>query len=194
MLAATFSVSSAADTLGFYIGGQVWDAQFDGVLGESGNQTDFNLAKEKQTNFYVAFEHPIPLIPNARIASTTMDTTGLTTLTSDIDFGGETFAAGSEVDTGFDVSYVDYTLYYEIFDNGLFSFDIGLTGRDFNGDIMVSSSVNTAPVGETPVLTTVTGTMNTDEIVPMVYAATSIGLPLTGLSVFGEGNFLSFEK
>lgn len=192
LMAATFSASSAADTLGLYIGGQVWDAKVDGILGESGNQTDFNLSDEKQTNYYVAFEHPIPLIPNARIASTTLETTGMTTLASDIDFGGETFAAGSDVNTGFDVSYIDYTLYYEIFDNGLFSFDIGLTGRDFNGDVMVSTTMNTAPVGETPQLTTVTGTINTDEIVPMVYVATSIGLPLTGLSVFGEGNLFAF--
>ncbi|MFT6249919.1 MAG: hypothetical protein ACJAZQ_003146 [Cognaticolwellia sp.] len=25
------------------------------------------------------------------------------------------------------VSYVDYSLYYQLFDNGLFSFDLGLT-------------------------------------------------------------------
>jgi len=117
----------------------------------------------------------------------------MTTLTNDIDFGDETFLAGADVDAQFDVSYVDYTLYYEIFDNGLFSFDIGLTGRDFDGDVNVSTQVNTALPGDTPVYSTVEGSISTDEIIPMLYASTSVGLPFTGLSVFAEGNFLSID-
>ncbi|GLX78039.1 outer membrane protein [Thalassotalea insulae] len=192
LLAVTLSVTLysgavQADAIGVYIGGQYWDNQASGKFGENNQQVDFNLSDEQQGSFFIALEHPIPFIPNAKIASTSLDTQGMTTLVSEINFGDETFAVGSEVSAEFDVSYIDYTLYYEIFDNGLFSFDIGLTGRDFDGDVSVSSILM---AGES---STSTGTIATDEMVPMLYAATSIGLPFTGFNVFAEGNFLSID-
>ena len=183
-----------ADTLaGIYIGGQIWDNEVTGIMGESGHQIDFNLADEQQGSFYIALEHPIPFLPNAKIASTSLDTQGVSTLDQEIEFGDEIFNVGTEINTGFDVSYVDYTLYYEFFDNGLFSFDLGITARDFDGDVKVSSQVNTALPGDTPVYDTTTGNISTDEIIPMLYASTIIGLPFTGLSLFAEGNFLSMD-
>lgn len=188
------SVNVKADTLaGLYIGGQVWDNEATGIFGESNNQVDFNLSDKQQGSYFIAFEHPIPFIPNAKIAKTSLETDGLTNLEREITFGDSTFLEGTDVEADFNVSYVDYTLYYELFDNGLFSFDVGLTGRDFNGDVSVSASINTAPDGETPVYSTSTGRLSTDEIVPMLYASTIIGLPFTGLNVFAEGNFLSID-
>ncbi|MDT0604940.1 TIGR04219 family outer membrane beta-barrel protein [Thalassotalea castellviae] len=188
------SSTTQADTLaGLYIGGQVWDNQATGIFGESNNQVNFNLSDEQQGSYFIAVEHPIPFIPNAKIAKTSLETQGVTTLDREITFDNNTFAEGTVADAGFNVSYVDYTLYYELFDNGLFSFDIGLTGRDFNGDVTVSATANTAAEGETPDYSTVTGRLSTDEIVPMLYASTIVGLPFTGLNVFAEGNFLSID-
>ncbi|MEW6989115.1 TIGR04219 family outer membrane beta-barrel protein [Colwelliaceae bacterium 6441] len=193
-ISALLSSNAQADTVaGIYIGGQVWNNEASGIFGESANQVDFNLSDEQQGSFYIALEHPIPFIPNAKIASTSLETTGSTVLQNNIEFGDEPFSINADVDAGFDVSYVDYTLYYEIFDNGLFSFDIGLTGRDFSGDVTVSATVNTAPAGDTPVNTTSTGQVSTDDIIPMIYASTVVGLPFTGLNVFAEGNFLSID-
>lgn len=190
-MATLFTGSVQADAIGVYLGGQYWDNSVSGIFGESGNQVDFNLSDEQQTSFFLAFEHPLPFIPNAKIATTTLETIGSTVLADGISFGGEDFAVGAQVDANFDVSYIDYTLYYELFDNGLISFDLGLTARDFDGDITVSSLVNTAPSGDAPAYVTTTGTLATDEIVPMLYASTSIGLPFTGVNIFAEGNFLS---
>jgi len=192
-IATLFSVNVQADTIGLYIGGQVWDSESTGLLGESGNLIDFNLQKEQQGSYFIALEHPLPLIPNARISSTTLDTTGKTTLSEEFKFDDETFVSGAEIDTGFNVSYIDYTLYYELFDNGLFSFDFGLTARDFDGDVAVSAKTNTAPAGDPPVYVTTTGTIDTSEIVPLLYVSANVGLPFTGLNVFAEGNFLSFD-
>ena len=192
-----------ADTLaGLYIGGQVWDNQATGIFGESNNQVNFNLSDQQQGSYFIAVEHPIPFIPNARIATTSLDTQGVTTLETEITFDDNTYSEGTVVDAGFNVSYVDYTLYYELFDNGLFSFDIGLTGRDFNGDVTVTGTtalandcLETQPLCEpdTASFITATGTIKTDEIVPMLYASTMVGLPFTGLNIFAEGNFLSVD-
>jgi len=183
-LSAALSTSVQADTLlGLYVGGQVWATDASGTFGDNANnQADFNLDDQTQGSFYVAFEHPLPLIPNIKVARTTLDTDGVATLDlddKDFSFGDQTYANGSEVATKFDLTYTDYTLYYEIFDNDLVSIDFGITGRDFDTDITVSQEGNG------------TGTLSASGIVPMLYAYTNIGLPFTGFNVFGEGNFLS---
>jgi len=180
-LSAAISTSVQADTLlGLYVGGQVWATDASGTFGDNANnQADFNLDDQTQGSFYVAFEHPLPLIPNIKVARTTLDTDGITTFSGDVEFRGQTYNGTSEVATEFDLTYTDYTLYYEVFDNDLVSIDFGITGRDFDTDITVSQEGNG------------TGTLNASGIVPMLYAYTNIGLPFTGFNVFGEGNFLS---
>lgn len=184
---SALSANVQADALGIYLGAQVWDNQASGTFGDGSSQVDFNLADEKQNSFFIAFEHPLPMLPNARIASTSLETNGMTKLGSDFKFDDEKFIKGAEVNAGFNVSYVDYTLYYELFDNDLFSFDFGLTARDFDGDVMVSSNKNSS--GKAAQLDTIAVT----DIVPMLYIATNVGLPLTGLNLYAQGNLLSID-
>lgn len=178
-LTVAISSSAQADTLlGLYVGGQIWATEASGSFGDSNDQAEFTFEDQKQGSFYAAFEHPLPLIPNVRISHTTLDTTGVTTLPDDFDFRGEVFDIDSEVSTQFDLTYMDYTLYYEFFDNDLVSFDLGITGRDFDTDITVSQDDNSS-------------TLRATGIIPMLYAYTNIGLPFTGFNIYGEGNFLS---
>ena len=155
-----------------------------GTFGESSNQTAFNLDDKQQGSYFIAVEHPLPLIPNAKISSTTLDTEGQTTLTSTFNFGGQSFAANAVTDTTIDLSYIDYTLYYELFDNDLLTFDFGITARDVDADIKVNTTVNNA---------TVTGKNSASAYIPMLYTSAIVGLPFTGFNVFAEGNFLSFD-
>ncbi|NQZ82055.1 MAG: TIGR04219 family outer membrane beta-barrel protein [Colwellia sp.] len=225
IFAALFTANVQANTVGLYLGGQIWQSEASGVFGGKNTLIDFNLKKEQQNNYFVAVEHPFPLFPNVRISSTTLDTTGKTNLTQEFSFGDETFLidvdfdddvnddgtfiidvdVDVDIDASFNVSYVDYTLYYELFDNGLFSFDLGVTARDFDGAVTVTGTTTTVTTtgvkdhpGHTPdhigTVTTstsnATGKIKTDEILPMLYVATNIRLPLTGLSVFVQGDFL----
>lgn len=187
-LATVLSTNVQADALGIYLGGQIWDNQASGTFGNISSQVDFNLADEQQGNFFIAFEHPLPLIPNARISYTSLQTNGMATLDSDFDFDNETFNSGADVSTDFNVSYVDYTLYYELFDNDLISFDFGLTARDFNGNVAVFTQLSS----ETDTFTQPSSIAITD-IIPMLYVATNIGLPFTGLNLYGHGNLLSVD-
>jgi outer membrane protein len=181
LVTGLLSTSVMADTIaGLYIGGSIWSNEATGTFGENNNLVDFNLKDQEQGSFYIALEHPLPLIPNLMIASTTLDTDGSTVLTQDFEFEGQTFNSTRPVESTFDVSYVDYTLYYELFDNGILSFDFGLTGRDFDGDITVASSGKTAKLAVT-------------EIIPMLYVSTIIGLPGTSFNFFANGNLLSID-
>ncbi len=187
-LASILSTNAHADALGIYLGGNIWDNNATGTFGDSNSQIDFNLEDKKQNSFYIAFEHPIPLIPNARIAKTSLETMGNTTLAEDFEFQGETFNEGTAVNADFNVSFVDYTLYYELFDNDLISFDFGLTGRDFDGDVTVSATVESGSDSVTK-----SADVGVTDIVPMLYVRTNVGLPLTGLNLYGQGNFLSID-
>lgn len=211
-LAALLTASVQADTVGLYLGGQIWQSEASGNFGKKSTPMDVNTAKEQQSNFFIAVEHPLPLLPNVRISSTTLDTAGNTNSTQDYSDDNETAHVDVHVDlavdASFDVSYVDYTLYYELFDNGLFSFDLGLTVRDFSGGVTETETANIVTTtrdriwdGEEHddhdyhnlVDTTETVTkdkIKTNDIEPMLYVAGNISLPLTGLSAFAQGDFV----
>ncbi|MBL4822505.1 MAG: TIGR04219 family outer membrane beta-barrel protein [Colwellia sp.] len=183
-LAALLCTSAQADTLlGLYIGGHMWANQAEGSFGEgSDNQAAFDFNDENQGSFFVALEHPIPLIPNIKIASTTLDTVGGATISGSFTFEGETYSANSALDTTFDASYVDYTFYYELFDNDLLTFDFGITARDLESQITVVEQA-----------TTQNSNLSVSGIIPLLYVNTVIGLPFTGFNVFAEANFLSYD-
>ncbi|MBL4942649.1 MAG: TIGR04219 family outer membrane beta-barrel protein [Colwellia sp.] len=183
-LTIMLSANVQADTLlGLYIGGQIWANQAKGTFGEGEtDQAVFNFDDEVQGSFFVALEHPIPLIPNIKIASTTLDTVGGATLSVDFTFEGTTYNATSQLDTTFDASYIDYTFYYEVFDNDLLTFDFGLTARDLDSKIKVVEQMSTQSSN-----LAVTG------FIPLLYVNTIIGLPFTGFNIFAEANFLSYD-
>jgi outer membrane protein len=186
-LAAAISGNVQADTLlGVYIGGQAWANETSGTFGEgSNNQSVFNFDDEVQGSFFIALEHPIPLIPNIKIASTTLDTVGGTKLSSDFSFDAVTYSVNADLDTSLEASYIDYTLYYELFDNDLLTFDFGLTARDLETYIEV--------VGVDSNSSEVTSDLSASGYIPMIYLSTIIGLPFTGFNVFAEGNFISYD-
>ena len=211
-IAALFTANVQAETVGLYLGGQIWQSEASGIFGEKNILIDSNLKKEQQSSYFVAVEHPFTLLPNVRISSTTLDTTGKTTSTQEsFSFDDGVFHIDVDidvdVDASFSISYVDYTLYYELFDNDLFSFELGLTARDFDGAVTEAETTTTVTTSndggldaeEHPehnhILTETTktvamGKIKTTEIVPMLYVATNISLPLTGLSIFAQGDFL----
>jgi len=179
-----FCTSAQADTLlGLYIGGQVWANEAKGNFGEGElDQATFNFKDETQGSFFVALEHPIPLIPNIKISSTVLDTVGNTTLTDNFTFGDETYTSNSELDTTFDANFIDYTFYYEILDNDLLTFDVGITARDLDSQINMLDQANTK-----------SSDLSVSGILPLLYVNTIIGLPFTGFNVFAEANFSSYD-
>lgn len=174
-VATMLSTPVYADTLlGVYIGGNIWHTETEGSFGETSDQNNVNFDDESNGSFYIAIEHPIPLLPNLKIASTDLSTDGEGTF--DFEFEGVSGAAT----TTFDTNFIDYTLYYELFDNDLISIDFGLTARDIDADISVASA-------------STEGELNVSGIIPMVYLAAEIGLPTTPFNVFANGNLLSID-
>ncbi len=207
----TFTASATAqftyaptsrDDVGLYLGGQFWQPDATGVLGAENPRVDFNLKKQQHIQYFIDVKHPVAALPHLRISTTQLDTSGQTTLTQQFGFSDKTFPVAAKVDASFNVSYIDYTLYYALFDSDKFSFELGFSARDLNGDVTVAGTTkishdpcndpNPAPndpcidLGNNAISS---GTIKTDNINPMLFVATSVALPSTQLNVFAQADF-----
>lgn len=174
-----------ADTiLGVYAGIEGWQSQTTGSFAQGNNLETFEFEDETLTSFYVALEHPIPLVPNIKIKHNELEVVGSTTLTEGFKFGDTVFQVNSEAGTVSDLSHNDYVLYYEIFDNDLLSIDLGFNIKDIDGSISVSGTDGVA---------TITEEESFSAYVPLGYAAAEVGIPMTDFSVFFEGSLLAID-
>ncbi|NVJ51992.1 MAG: TIGR04219 family outer membrane beta-barrel protein [Gammaproteobacteria bacterium] len=180
-LASVFSLASHADTLGIYAGYGYWKPDFNGTIANGSDQSlnfdsNIDIKDENQSSLYIAFEHPIPVIPNIMVVDQEMGSNGSGTYVGS--FGGQVFAG--DVTTDFDMSHRDYTLYYEILDNWV-NLDLGITGRQFDGYVEVVDANNSSNRAYETL----------DATLPMLYGKARFDLPLTGLSVSAIINYIS---
>ena len=183
VLGCALSTTASADVLGFEVGGYVWQQDYEGDIqdGSSVVDLDTDLALDDDNNnvFYIALEHPIPLLPNIRLQQTEIKFDGESTLSRNIDFDGQTFNINADVVSDLDLSHTDATLYYEILDNWV-SLDLGLTVRKFDGSAEIALADGSQVAREV-----------LDDAVPMLYLGAKFELPLTGLYAGANANAIS---
>ncbi len=174
--ALTMPIAAHADFIGVYVGGGAWISEFSGdIIADLSLDNDLNIQGDTSSYIYAAFEHPVPLLPNIKVAKTRLDDSAVGTLSTDVDFNGELYLANETVATELDLSHTDLTLYYEIIDTVL-DFDLGITARYFNGDVGLNGNREAI-----------------DLVLPMLYGRAKIGLPFTGAYIGGEGNIISYS-
>ncbi|MFQ3236682.1 MAG: outer membrane protein [Paraglaciecola sp.] len=182
IVATMVSLPTQADTLlGLYAGAQAWGINTDGGFSDNGTNIEFNFDDQTKGSFYLALEHPLPLVPNIKIQRTDVNTDGEVSFSSTFTFNGEQFSANTPLITDIDLVSTDYILYYELFDNDLLSFDVGVNGKHLDGNVFVQ--VKGDPTAK--------GGQNFMGILPMLYTKIALGVPFTGLGAYIEGSFLS---
>lgn len=173
-----------ADTLlGVYLGGDVWRTKTEGGFANSNELQSFNFNDKTQGSFYVALEHPIPLLPNIRIQHNGLESQGLTTLDSAFTFNDQVFLAGTDVNNRLDLTNTDYVLYYEILDNSLVSLDFGVNAKHVKAKVDVADSATGV----------FSAHQSASQVVPMLYTSAIVGLPLTGLDIFAQGSYAALD-
>ena len=178
-------MSAHADFLGFVVGGYQWQQNYEGNINTEGLanldvdlENDLGFDEEDGTSYYIAFEHPIPFIPNIMLSHTELEVEETSTLSRNIRFDGVDYAVDTDIDSTGDLSHNDITLYYELIDFLWVDFDLGVTGRVFDGGFEVSSVDESA-------------SEELDGVIPMAYAALKVEVPTTGLYAGVKANFLS---
>lgn len=184
-LGAAFVTGSAqADTvLGIYVGADGWNSATKGSFADTAQLHSFNFEDKTQTSFYLALEHPIPLIPNVKLQQNKLEAAGTTTLDADFSFADTVFNAGTVMQNQVDFSNTDYILYYEILDNDLVSIDLGVNAKHLDGDVLVAQTTGNGQ----------SASQNVSQLIPMVYSSVAVGLPLTGLELYAQGSFVSYD-
>ncbi|MEA1081803.1 TIGR04219 family outer membrane beta-barrel protein [Marinobacter qingdaonensis] len=172
-----------ADVVGLGAHVSYWDSELSGKATDNGDvvdvENDLNLDSDSNANASLYFEHPVPVLPNVRLNYTLIEQSGRGELGAN--FGGIDVNTGADVRSDLDLEQLDLTLYYEVLDNWV-NLDLGLTARDLDGELIVQQ------VGGTQASKT-----EVDAILPMGYVAARFDLPLTGVSVGAEGNFISYS-
>ncbi|MGL5334717.1 MAG: TIGR04219 family outer membrane beta-barrel protein [Enterovibrio sp.] len=110
-IAAALSCSAQADVFALKGGIDYWyaDAKINSLKADDA---------KSQYSAYLAFEHFIPLLPNAKVRYTNVKATGV---------------AGIANITATEFDQIDWIAYYELFDNDMMSFDVGINLQHFNG-------------------------------------------------------------
>lgn len=184
LITLCLSYSSNADTLlGLYVGAQGWNMATAGGFSEDGSNTEFHFEDKSQSNLYVAFEHPLPLVPNIKVQRTEMDSRGDVVLDRNFAFGEQVFSINSEATSNIQLSTTDIILYYELFDNDLISFDVGLNAKYIDGELLVTDKDDPSVNGQEEF----SGPM------PMIYSRLAVGVPLTGFGAFVEASYLNID-
>ncbi|MBO6875458.1 MULTISPECIES: TIGR04219 family outer membrane beta-barrel protein [Marinobacter] len=175
---------SQADVVGLGASVSYWDSDLSGKAATNNDvvdvENDLNLDSDSNANASLYLEHPVPLLPNVRLNYTLVEQSGRGELGAD--FGGIVVGSGVDVQSDLDIEQLDLTLYYEVLDNWV-NLDLGLTARDLSGELLVQEVGGGLQADQTSV----------DAVIPMGYLAARFDLPLTGLSVGAEGNFISFD-
>ena len=163
---------SHADLLGLHASAGVWSGSYSGTILDEDITLDGELGFDDTTSnvLSLAFEHPIPFIPNFRLQSTEIDATSVAELGEDSTIG----EISDSVETVIDFSHTDFTIYYELLDN-VVSLDLGLSLRRFDGVVTIT---NTSPDGDETVVVDDDFTGN----LPMLYGRAEVAVPLTGFS------------
>ncbi len=170
------------DVLGFRASGGVFDYEVSGTIRDGTDTLDLKnnlgLGDEKESSGFVYIEHPLPLIPNIRLGTTSVKMTGTGTFTTT--FNGQPFTG--TVNSELDLSHTEVALYYEIIDTG-FDLDLGLNFKLFDGRTTLTSATNSA----------ITTTQKIDVVVPMLYAALNIPLYGSGFSIGADWSVVSYD-
>lgn len=159
--------ANAALLFDVYGEAQYWMTDVSGGYGNDENFNDFQLSDENQTRLSLAFQHPVPLIPNIRIETQDMS--------SYEEFDGTEDAASSPAEL--DLSHDTVTLYYTFLDNTLVRLHAGVAAKRFNGFVTDRDG----------------NSWDLDETIPTAYAMVGTGLPFSGLSVYARGHLLAID-
>ena len=165
--------SAEAEFIGLNIGASQWAPTLSGNFNTGTDDSidlvdDLDVDDPSRASLILILEHPIPALPNLRYQGFNLDSSGSSTLDTDISFNGESFNTGDQVTSSFDLSHDDIVLYYQLLDNWI-NLDLGVDLKRFDGEVSLS--------GDT------TSSVDVDEIIPLLYLSARFDLPKNGFYV-----------
>ncbi|NVK24277.1 MAG: TIGR04219 family outer membrane beta-barrel protein [Gammaproteobacteria bacterium] len=167
------------------LGVNAWQSTNSGSYGEASNAlVTFSSEDDDVNQAYFLLEHPFPIIPSLRYSTYELADETSSTLERTFILGGQVYAVASSLQTHFKQKTSDLTLFYEVFDNQVLEFDLGLTFRDLETKVYVLNLDNT---NESSV-------SDDDRATTFLYGAASLNLPLLNLTFGSETQYRNSEN
>jgi len=185
LLTALFIIPSLANAEFVIVNGNSWDKEITGqirddndILSEVDLKNDLLLTDSKESFFVAYIEHPIPVLPNIRIGSTSLNFEGSGTVTKSFTYNNVTYNGSVNIATKLNLDHTEIAFYWNVLDN-VVGLDLGLNVKSFDGVIKLTSSA---------------GNVNEvfDETVPMLYGGLQIELG-AGFQLAGDISYISFD-
>jgi outer membrane protein len=150
-------------------------------------EDDFKWSENRDIILKAYFEHPLPFIPNIKVAYTSLSHDGQGII-DDFSWGDISIPIDefNNIETSLDSNMYDLTLYYELLDNWV-EIDAGLTFRYLDGDVMVNTS------SSIPFILPQSESVSFSEWIPMLYGKAKFNIPNTDISIQLEGNVVNYE-
>ena len=173
-------LTSMADTLSVTIGGGMWQEEPGGYFRSDVDplnvdvKDDLFWQEEDQGYLFITFEHFVPIIPNFRIMTTSLDHSG--SGNASFVLNGQTFTGDVSSSGSFDQT--DITAYWEVLDN-VVSLDLGVTAKLLDFSYSVSSATEST-------------SDSLSATIPMLYGLVGAS-PLPGLFLGVEGNWIGYD-
>lgn len=186
ILLSLFLIPSIASAELIIINGSAWDYEITGSArdnaladNEINLKTDLFLQDQTEGFFLAYIEHPVPIIPNVRLGSTSIKTTGSGTITRDFTYNGQDFSISDDITSELVLDHTEIALYYSVLDN-MVGLDLGINVKFFDGRIKIN--------------TTGSGNVNEvfDDTIPLLYAALQVELPMS-FHLSADLSYISFD-
>ncbi len=190
-LTAAFLLPSlaGADLLGVRVGASYWDYDIAGTVRyqtkNDANDIDVNKDLGYDSGelgfYYIAFEHPVPFLPNVKISKTDIDEDANGVLSQSVEYGGVTFNVNEAVSSDVELDQTDITLYYSPIDT-VANVDIGINAKYIDGNASITGATS--------------GRADSDISgwVPMGYVGLGLDLPLTGLAISADISYIQYSS
>lgn len=185
-----------AQPLGLSGGIGMWRQDFSGDIAYDETTTnrdrvdlsrDLNIKNEQKLMVYIAFEHPVPFLPNLRLLRSQVESSGDSIINRNIDFGGKTYPFNRQVLTDLNFNHTDLTLYYNVLDT-VVKLDAGLTVRLLDGKVGLISPESFLGANDQ-----IAEKRDFSIPIPMIYGSANFDIPGTGFFVGGEINAIGYD-
>jgi len=168
-----------ADTIGGEVSMGLYGHTIDGTSrykaqDSVGFKDTLGFSRTEDIFFKAYIEHPLPLVPNIKLAHHTLSYSG-ENIASSVSWGELQNITGA-TNSNFSLTYTDITLYYELLDNWV-EIDGGLTFRSLKGDMSIDSRL-------------FSDTLSYSEPIAMGYGKARFYIPSTDISLQGEFNLM----
>ncbi len=126
------------------------------VAASSFSAYEMNIADSSQVTYFLEYRPGLPFFPNIKYVNAPINETGRITTIRTINFVDAAIPPDTDVESEFDLSHQDITLYLSVLDSWML-LDIGVTQRTFDGRIALTylpAADPDDPEAEAPTLTT----------------------------------------